>query len=122
MTRRFATRKLRFGDLGLVDADMLIGADFFLSHRIYVASKQRKVYFTFNGGPVFNLADAPPQVAGTDRRAKAAPRADEPAAPHGRSSRRSWQWRRGSRPMPRASVGGARRSPPGAISSTRSKI
>lgn len=48
--------KLRFSDLGNVDADMLIGADFFLSHRIYVASSQRKVYFTFNGGPVFDLA------------------------------------------------------------------
>ena len=37
---------------------MLIGADFFLSHRIYVASSQRKLYFTYNGGPVFNLARA----------------------------------------------------------------
>jgi tetratricopeptide (TPR) repeat protein len=45
---------------------MLIGADFFLSHRIYVASGQRKVYFTFNGGPVFNLNQRPPQVAGTE--------------------------------------------------------
>jgi predicted aspartyl protease len=57
--------RLRFGDLALVDADMLIGADFFLSHRLYVASGQRKVYFTFNGGPVFDLAEAsePPPVA-----------------------------------------------------------
>jgi tetratricopeptide (TPR) repeat protein len=34
---------------------MLIGADFFLSHRIYVAGKQHKLFFTYNGGPVFNL-------------------------------------------------------------------
>ncbi len=34
---------------------MLIGADFFLSHRIYVASSQHKLFFTYNGGPVFNL-------------------------------------------------------------------
>jgi tetratricopeptide (TPR) repeat protein len=34
---------------------MLLGADFFLSHRIYVANGQRKLYFTYNGGPVFNL-------------------------------------------------------------------
>jgi tetratricopeptide (TPR) repeat protein len=47
--------KLRIGDLGLGNADMLIGADFFLSHRIYVANGQRKLYFTYNGGPVFNL-------------------------------------------------------------------
>jgi tetratricopeptide (TPR) repeat protein/predicted aspartyl protease len=47
--------KLRFGDLSLPNADMLIGADFFLSHRVYVASSQRKLYFTYNGGPVFDL-------------------------------------------------------------------
>ena len=45
--------RLRFGDLG--DLDMLLGADFFLSHRIFVASSQGRVYFTYNGGPVFNL-------------------------------------------------------------------
>ena len=48
--------KLRFGGLDNSVADMLIGADFFLSHRVYVASSQRKLYFTYNGGPVFNLA------------------------------------------------------------------
>ena len=52
----------------LVDAtDMLIGADFFLSHRVYVASKQHKLFFTYNGGPVFNLtlvaASAKPPAA-----------------------------------------------------------
>lgn len=51
--------KLRISDLGGMDADMLIGADFFLSHRIYVASSQRKLYFTFNGGPVFDLQSQP---------------------------------------------------------------
>jgi tetratricopeptide (TPR) repeat protein/predicted aspartyl protease len=38
--------------------DMLLGADFFLAHRMYVASSQRKLYFTYNGGPVFNLGQA----------------------------------------------------------------
>jgi tetratricopeptide (TPR) repeat protein/predicted aspartyl protease len=47
--------RLRFADFGGDDADMLIGADFFLSHRIYVASSQHKLYFTYNGGPVFDL-------------------------------------------------------------------
>jgi tetratricopeptide (TPR) repeat protein len=47
--------RLRFGNISLENADMLLGADFFLSHRIYVASSQRKLYFTYNGGPVFNL-------------------------------------------------------------------
>ena len=48
--------RLRFGDIDVESADMLIGADFFLSHRIYVASSRRKLFFTYNGGPVFNLA------------------------------------------------------------------
>jgi tetratricopeptide (TPR) repeat protein/predicted aspartyl protease len=47
--------RLRIGDIDLPDVDMLIGPDFFLSHRIYVANSQRKLYFTYNGGPVFNL-------------------------------------------------------------------
>jgi tetratricopeptide (TPR) repeat protein len=47
--------RLRIGDIDLPNVDMLIGADFFLSHRIYVANSQHKLYFTYNGGPVFNL-------------------------------------------------------------------
>ncbi len=46
---------LRIGDFEQDDADMIIGADFFLSHRIYVASSQKKIYFSYNGGAVFNL-------------------------------------------------------------------
>jgi len=57
--------KLRIGEIGNMDADMLVGADFFLSHRIYVASSQRKLYFTYNGGPVFNLTASAPVVADT---------------------------------------------------------
>jgi len=34
---------------------MLLGADFFQSHRIYVANSQRQMFFTYNGGPVFGL-------------------------------------------------------------------
>jgi cytochrome c-type biogenesis protein CcmH/NrfG/predicted aspartyl protease len=55
--------RLRFGDFEMGDdAEMLIGADFFLSHRVYVASSQRKLYFTYNGGPVFNLNTNPLQA------------------------------------------------------------
>jgi tetratricopeptide (TPR) repeat protein/predicted aspartyl protease len=51
--------KLRIGDIpSVLDADMLIGPDFFLSHRIYVSNKQHRLYFTYNGGPVFNLKTA----------------------------------------------------------------
>jgi tetratricopeptide (TPR) repeat protein/predicted aspartyl protease len=64
---------LRIGDIGMPHTDMLIGADFFLSHRILVASSQRKLYFSYNGGPVFNL---------TTMKAPA-PGAAEPAAPSG---------------------------------------
>ena len=75
--------KLRFGDVSLPDADMLIGTDFFLSHRLYVASSQRKLYFTYNGGPVFNLSAAPgsplPRQAGAGRTASTET-ADAPAA------------------------------------------
>jgi tetratricopeptide (TPR) repeat protein/predicted aspartyl protease len=46
--------RLRIGDFG-INADMLLGPDFFLSHHVYVATSQRKLYFTYNGGPVFNL-------------------------------------------------------------------
>ena len=76
---------LRFGDVQVSGgADMLLGADFFLSHRIYVANSQRKLYFTYNGGPVFDLksdatdagqqktnGDEPTDAAGFGRRGSA---------------------------------------------------
>jgi len=65
--------ELRFGDVSLAGADLLIGADFFLSHRIYVASSQHKLYFTYNGGPVFDLTrpHASPSGSPDDRAAPA---------------------------------------------------
>ena len=35
--------------------DMRIGIDFFLSHRLYVSQQQSRMFFTYNGGPVFAL-------------------------------------------------------------------
>jgi hypothetical protein len=32
-----------------------LGADFLRSHRVLVAHSQRKMYFTYAGGPVFPL-------------------------------------------------------------------
>jgi predicted aspartyl protease len=32
---------------------MIIGADFLMAHRLYLARSQGKVYFTYKGGPVF---------------------------------------------------------------------
>src|SRR6185437_10034605 len=42
---------------------MVIGDDFFLSHRVMVARTQRHLYFTYNGGPVFRLERASTEVA-----------------------------------------------------------
>jgi tetratricopeptide (TPR) repeat protein len=74
--------RLRFADTDALNTDMLIGADFFLSHRIYVASSQKKLYFTYNGGPVFNLeteSAAVPEESATPA-AGAATAAESPAA------------------------------------------
>jgi tetratricopeptide (TPR) repeat protein len=65
--------RLRIGEVGGDETDMLLGADFFLSHRIYVARSQNKLFFTYNGGPVFNLAKSSNQEHATQ------PPADEPA-------------------------------------------
>jgi hypothetical protein len=58
--------------------DMLIGADFFLSHRILVASSQHKLYFTYNGGPVFNLTTTPaPEPSATQAGPAGSAKSDE---------------------------------------------
>jgi predicted aspartyl protease len=46
---------LRVGDTR-EGTDMLLGADFFLSHRIYMSNTQHKLYFTYNGGRVFSAS------------------------------------------------------------------
>ena len=66
---------------------MLIGADFFLSHRVYVANSQRKLYFTYNGGPVFNLTAGPAMA--DNSRAPAGP------APSGPTPRSRTEWSHG---------------------------
>ena len=47
--------QLRVGAFTLDDADLLLGVDFFLSHRIYVSKQQEKMFITYNGGTVFAL-------------------------------------------------------------------
>jgi len=51
--------RLRIAEKPEDGADMILGLDFFLSHHIYVSNKQRKLYFSYNGGAVFNLAPVP---------------------------------------------------------------
>lgn len=46
--------RIRFGEMDS-DTDMLLGADFFIAHRVYVSNSQHRLYLTYEGGPVFNL-------------------------------------------------------------------
>jgi tetratricopeptide (TPR) repeat protein len=75
--------RLRFGDFNSEDGDLVIGADFFLSHHIYVSNAQSKLYFTYNGGPVFNLTamKAPVAVDTAPASADSAPTATSESAP-----------------------------------------
>jgi tetratricopeptide (TPR) repeat protein len=77
--------RLRIADISGFDiADMLLGADFFLSHRIFVANSQDKLYFTYNGGPVFNLKPLAAKAAPTSddaNTATTATAAGEPSKP-----------------------------------------
>ncbi len=77
--------ELRVGDIDLESDDMLLGADFFLSHRVMVARSQRKLYFTYNGGPVFNLEHT--QEAASPPATGSANPADAPATADGYSRR-----------------------------------
>ena len=53
------------GEIDMHDTDMLLGADFFLAHHIYIAYSQDKLYFTYNGGPVFDLNARRPAPSAT---------------------------------------------------------
>ena len=54
--------KLAIGQSVATDFDVLIGADFFMAHHVYVANSQGKLYFTYSGGPVFRTS-APQRAA-----------------------------------------------------------
>lgn len=67
--------RVLIGDIDFpgLDIDMLLGADFFLAHHVYVAYSQDKLYFTYNGGVVFDLnAKRPAQSAGVAAKAPGA--------------------------------------------------
>jgi tetratricopeptide (TPR) repeat protein len=63
-TEEIKNARLRIADIDLPDADMLLGSDFFVSHHVFVANSQHKLYVTYNGGPVFNLTKTPAAAAG----------------------------------------------------------
>jgi hypothetical protein len=51
--------RLRIGQwegAGRLEADMLLGGDFFRSHHVFLANSQHRLYFTYEGGPVFDLS------------------------------------------------------------------
>ena len=47
--------KFRIADIQ-IDADMLIGFDFFLTHRIFVSNANHQLYMTYEGGSLFGIA------------------------------------------------------------------
>ena len=46
---------ITFADQSFADAEMLIGIDFFLTHRIYVDNANHRLFITYEGGPLFGL-------------------------------------------------------------------
>jgi len=50
-----SNNRMQIADFESPDGDMLLGIDFFLSHHLYVSKAQRRLYFTYNGGPIFAL-------------------------------------------------------------------
>jgi tetratricopeptide (TPR) repeat protein/predicted aspartyl protease len=55
------------------DSDMLLGADFILSHRILVSNSQHKMYINYNGGPIFNVTGPKPNSADSQPGSDASP-------------------------------------------------
>jgi tetratricopeptide (TPR) repeat protein len=97
--------RLRFGAEAMHDVDMLIGADFFLSHHVYVANSQHKLYFTYNGGAVFDLRAAgsePPRAPATGTAAAPDRSSADSSPPQGASADAP----PGGRPAVAAGVGG----------------
>ncbi|MGN6817634.1 MAG: aspartyl protease family protein [Sphingomonas sp.] len=56
--------KIRITQLDLENADMLIGVDFFLTHRMFVSNTTHRMFITYEGGPVFGLS--PRQARSSD--------------------------------------------------------
>eukprot|EP01036_Dinobryon_divergens_P051482 gene51482-68894_t len=55
---KIINNRLRVDDATRPDLEVLLGLDYFLSHRVYVSRLKRQVYVTWNGGPVFALNQA----------------------------------------------------------------
>ena len=55
---KIVNNRLRIDDVDSTDQGLIIGLDYFLSHRIYVSRLQRQIYVTWNGGSVFAQGSA----------------------------------------------------------------
>ena len=63
---REAATGSRFNHGVMIEPQLLLGADFFRSHRVYISKTQRKIYASYVGGPVFDTrrtSPAPPTTA-----------------------------------------------------------
>jgi predicted aspartyl protease len=59
-SNRAPTTGSRLGsDAANNDPDMIIGADFFRAHRVLIAYSQRRMYFSHNGRPIFQVEGPP---------------------------------------------------------------
>lgn len=79
---KITNTRMPVADVELSDEDMMLGIDFFLAHRVYIARSQDRIYFTYNGGPVFRLdqpAPAPTAVAQAAPAPAAASGSDDPS-------------------------------------------
>jgi predicted aspartyl protease len=50
--------RLNIGRSAADEFDILLGADFFMAHHVYVANSQQQVYFAYTGGTVFRTPPA----------------------------------------------------------------
>lgn len=76
--QKLRNNRLSVDAVGKRPQGLILGLDYFLSHRIYVSQLQRQVYITWNGTPIFDAqgadassldpryAAAPPAVAADD--------------------------------------------------------
>jgi tetratricopeptide (TPR) repeat protein/predicted aspartyl protease len=58
--------KFQFADIQF-DGDMLIGFDFFLTHRMFVSNANHMLYMTYEGGPLFGLTPSGARTASGEK-------------------------------------------------------
>lgn len=77
---------VKIADYALDGSDMLIGVDFFRTHRIYVDNQNHRMFITYEGGPLFGL-DPKGAVDETGARLDLTDKSSEPTDAAGYSRR-----------------------------------